>query len=287
MKGFYGDQSRFFLGIVVNNDDTELHLGRVQIRIFGVHDNWEDIPDWSLPWAQVVLPTTEGGINGLGANPMIETGSQVFGFFLDGKDSQLPLVLGTIPKIMTPTAFQQSSFTNCSAAIPIPAVNNRADTAIAVAAIPQSALVGSSNAEKAFNFMLMNGFNAKQSAAIVGNMAMQSGTELSTQTDGITIMSRYDRGYGIVGWRGNRFTALVEYSQKINQPTIELSTQLSWVIEELKTDFAPAAAKIKSARDIDIATNAVQFHYFENKQLGGIEINHIIDIAEDVYERFA
>jgi len=274
MKGFYGDTSRFFLGIVVNNDDSELNLGRVQIRIFGVHDNWEDIPDWSLPWAQIVLPTTEGGINGLGANPMIETGSQVFGFFLDGRDSQLPLVLGTIPKIMTPTAFQESSFTNCSAALP-PTTTRSTQTGESIKATPQTSLVGSTNAEKAFNFMVMNGFNANQAAAMVGNFAAKSGMELTTGS------------YGIVSWNGDREKALTEYATAINQPITLLETQLGFVMQELKGYFAPAAAKIRSSNDIETATLRAKLHYFEDKSINDPRTDPIILIARDVYERFA
>lgn len=99
---FYGDNiNRFFFGIVVNNND-HLNLGRVQIRVFGVHG--PEIQNHDLPFAQVVMPSTEPGIGGAGSPRMIGIGAQVFGVFLDGKDSQLPLVMGTVPKIMRPSA---------------------------------------------------------------------------------------------------------------------------------------------------------------------------------------
>tara|TARA_R110002153_G_scaffold155512_7_gene307577 strand:- start:982 stop:1809 length:828 start_codon:yes stop_codon:yes gene_type:complete len=274
MKGFYGDTSRFFLGIVVNNDDSELNLGRLQIRIFGVHDNWQDIPDWSLPWAQIVLPTTEGGTNGIGGNPMIENGSQVFGFFLDGKDSQLPLVLGTIPKIMTPTDFQQNSFTNCSAALP-PITTPSNETGESINASLQTSLVGSTNAEKAFNFMVMNGFATHQAAAMVGNFAAQSGVELTNGS------------YGIVSWNGDREKALTEYATAINQPITLLETQLGFVIQEMRGSFSPAAAKIRSSNDLATATARAKIHYFEDNSINDVSgTDPTILVARDVYERF-
>jgi lysozyme len=98
---FYGDNiNRFFFGIVVNNNDF-LNLGRVQIRVFGVHG--DNIQNYELPFAQVLMPSTEPGIGGAGTPRLIGIGAQVFGVFLDGKDSQTPLVLGTIPKIMIPS----------------------------------------------------------------------------------------------------------------------------------------------------------------------------------------
>ena len=57
------------------------------------------IPNDDLPWAQVVIPVTEGGSSGLGSNSSLKPRAQVYGIFLDGDDSQLPLVVGSIPKI--------------------------------------------------------------------------------------------------------------------------------------------------------------------------------------------
>jgi phage baseplate assembly protein gpV len=95
---FYGDQTRWFIGRVVSITDP-LYLGRIKVRIFGVHsENTIDIPDSDLPWAQVVAPITEGGTDGLGNNLGVQVGSNVFGIFLDGTHSQLPLVVGSMPK---------------------------------------------------------------------------------------------------------------------------------------------------------------------------------------------
>jgi hypothetical protein len=92
---FYGDQTRWFLGRVVNIYDPR-YLGRIRVKIFGVHDN---IADVDLPWAQTVVPITQGGTQGYGNNIGIQKGAQVFGVFLDGRSSQMPLVLGSIPRV--------------------------------------------------------------------------------------------------------------------------------------------------------------------------------------------
>mgnify|MGYP003146177835 CR=1 FL=1 len=63
---FYGDNTRWFIGVVKNINDP-LELGRVQVKIFGIHEGTkEDIPDADLPYAQVVMPISEGGVKGLG-----------------------------------------------------------------------------------------------------------------------------------------------------------------------------------------------------------------------------
>ena len=97
-KDFYGDQTRWFTGEVVSISDP-LQLARIKVRIYGVHSNDKQaIPDDDLPWAQTVSPITEGGTTELG-NPLgVQVGALVFGFFMDGQSSQLPLVVGSLPK---------------------------------------------------------------------------------------------------------------------------------------------------------------------------------------------
>ena len=81
---FYGDQVRWFVGDVVSLGDR-LQVGRIRIRIHGVHSNYKvDIPDEDLPWAQVVASISAGGTNGLGNALGIQDGALVFGiFFID------------------------------------------------------------------------------------------------------------------------------------------------------------------------------------------------------------
>jgi hypothetical protein len=95
---FYGDTVRWYVGKVVDLNDPET-LGRIRVRIYGVHsESTIDIPNEDLPWAQVVAPVIQGGNDSVGNILGIQVGALVFGFFLDGQHSQLPLVLGAIPK---------------------------------------------------------------------------------------------------------------------------------------------------------------------------------------------
>ena len=93
---YYGDQTRWFLGRVVDVENDPLQIGRVRVKIFGVYDGVEN--DQDLPWAQIVVPTITGVHQGTGRYLGMLVGTHVFGIFLDGKDSQLPLVLGALPK---------------------------------------------------------------------------------------------------------------------------------------------------------------------------------------------
>ncbi len=100
-KEFYGDDTRWFLGIVEDNKNDPEKLGRVRVRVYGAHNAYRDeVPTELLPWATVMVPATYGGVSGVGRSPTgIEQGSWVFGIFLDGKHSQNPLVIGTMGKI--------------------------------------------------------------------------------------------------------------------------------------------------------------------------------------------
>lgn len=106
MLDFYGDNVRWFIGTVVSlADPTE--MGRLKVRVIGVHGS--AILDSQLPWAQTVVPITEGGTNGLGNNVGIQVGARVFGFFMDGKNSQLPLIFGSMPKYEDESAGDRST----------------------------------------------------------------------------------------------------------------------------------------------------------------------------------
>lgn len=96
---FYGDDPRWFVGVVETPSLAD-RLGRVRVRVYGLHsNNTADIDTDDLPFAQVMIPGTEEGTGGLGMNAQLEVGAMVFGIFLDGKASQLPFVLGSFPRI--------------------------------------------------------------------------------------------------------------------------------------------------------------------------------------------
>lgn len=94
---YYGDDTRWFVGVVKDINDPA-KLGRVRVRIFGIHTHVTDlIADTELPWANVVMPVTHGGTSQQTPPTGIDIGAQVFGVFMDGGHSQVPLVLGSIP----------------------------------------------------------------------------------------------------------------------------------------------------------------------------------------------
>ena len=70
---------------------------RYKVRIMGYHTaSPEDLPDDQLPWASVMLPVTAGASGGAGQTPQLRQGNFVYGFFLDGEDAQMPIIMGVI-----------------------------------------------------------------------------------------------------------------------------------------------------------------------------------------------
>ena len=92
----YGPMVWWF-GVVVDRDDP-LMIGRVRVRVHGYHSgDVADIPIKDLPWAVPVMPTNSASISGVGSSPtgMVE-GTAVIGFFADGHQAQVPMILGTL-----------------------------------------------------------------------------------------------------------------------------------------------------------------------------------------------
>ena len=71
---------------------------RYKVRIIGLHDQGEIvIPSDQLPWAQIMYPVTAGGGQAnSGQTSNLRQGMMVFGFFLDGQDQQVPVIMGVL-----------------------------------------------------------------------------------------------------------------------------------------------------------------------------------------------
>lgn len=87
----------WFTGVVEDRHDPE-ELGRVRVRIFGLHtDDLSKIRLSDLPWAHIMMPPTSASISGVGQSPTgLVEGSWVVGFFADGENSQDPIIMGSI-----------------------------------------------------------------------------------------------------------------------------------------------------------------------------------------------
>ena len=83
-------QPMFFVGVVEDRNDPRAE-GRVRVRAFGVHGSNQDIATEELPWATLIIGNHDVNFTPPPLN------AWVFGFFIDGRDAQQPMILGLIP----------------------------------------------------------------------------------------------------------------------------------------------------------------------------------------------
>jgi len=100
MINAFGNEFKWFFGIVEDRNDPK-KLGRVKVRAHNFHTTDKSLlPTSTLPWAMIVNSPLSAGIKEVGLSPTgLMVGSTVFGFFADGEDAQIPMVLGTIAGI--------------------------------------------------------------------------------------------------------------------------------------------------------------------------------------------
>ena len=111
--GFIGGSFIWWIGRIADNSswrDNELpgkfaNSGlipgfgkRYKVRIMGVHDASEqEIPSDQLPWANIMYPVTAGGGQGGSYQTAnLRQGMFVFGFYMDGQDMQVPVIMGVL-----------------------------------------------------------------------------------------------------------------------------------------------------------------------------------------------
>jgi uncharacterized protein involved in type VI secretion and phage assembly len=95
----------FYRGVVEDNNDN-MQMGRVKVRIFGLHtpvNNYSsDVEDSlsveHLPWAEVMGTTSFGLVSGVGISTVLRQGTWVW-VVLQQDDPDTPIVIGTISGI--------------------------------------------------------------------------------------------------------------------------------------------------------------------------------------------
>lgn len=252
-QDFYGDRSRWFIAKVVNNRDPDL-MNRVQIRIRGIHsDSQIDIPQSGLPWAYTALPTTEGGTSGIGRISQIQPNAIVYGIFLDGQTSQLPLVLGVLSQFERPTRVQQQAAARQG--IPITPGSNVVEDGTVIPEDTDNGDTfnnrqggddgtgGASLSEKRFRamrFFVSNGLSLEQAAGIVGNFEAESGLSTSIVSNITDSQGRRttERSQGLAQWNPavGRLQNLYRFADSQNVPWYNFDLQLRFTLHEMRTN---------------------------------------------------
>ena len=283
---YWGDNPRFFIGKVRRNDDPK-YMGRVQVRIFGIHDNLE-IADQDLPWAQTLLPVTSPGISGDGENAVLGRGAMVHGMFLDGQLSQIPLILGSYTTVQNPSYIQindptlEKPLTNAGNFSTTSGQQESYSSGDAVSVQASSAEIealakkmpGNGTEEKIFT-SLRNFMDPAQVCAFMGNIKIESGPGKGGDFNGVyegqrlsiksgpwnEIINPNDVGlpaFGLCQWRGDRWEKLVQFSESINLPWQSLDAQCRFIRHECTNSEASAWGYINACgSDVPNATYSV------------------------------
>ena len=112
-SGFLGEHFNWWIGQIADDSTWRDNISpgkfsnknsipgwgyRYKVRIIGLHDRDEEtLRSEELPWAQVMYPITAGGGQAAASQtPNLRQGNFVFGFFLDGADKQVPIIMGVL-----------------------------------------------------------------------------------------------------------------------------------------------------------------------------------------------
>lgn len=229
LSEYYGDNTRWFIATVVDASPPYGFEGRVKIRVHGLHtSSTRLIPQKDLPWAQCVLPTTEGGVSGIGRMPQIQPNALVFGMFMDGMNSQTPIVVGSIPHVELPTTIQlgqnaedigednkpEGLWQNLVEVVRPKDADIQNDNSGNI-----NNLVKLSREKTAVKFFLNLGYTVKQSIGMSSGLTLASG-----QRTGVNKQSR-----GLADFPKERYTDLQNFSNNYQQ----YFTQLEFIAYEL------------------------------------------------------
>ena len=203
--------------------------------------------------------------------------AQVFGFFLDGKNSQLPLVVGSIPKIES-YANQSGDADN----IKYPSLDKKSDRGNI-----DLNLDGNDNITKAFNFFVSQeggDYSFEQACGIIGNFCVESGPTLNPRavapTEGST---------GIAQWNpaaaaGNRLGKLIEYSASLGLDHLTLGAQLLFTKYELETFSYLGDGLLRQSTTVEKATVTFQDEYEKPHKLSA-HTEKRVNFATEIFNK--
>ena len=264
---YYGDNNRWFIGTVISINDQN-KLGRVKVRIHGIHPNDVNaVSEADLPFAQVLVPTTEGGSSGIGTVVGLKPGAQVFGIFLDGTNSQLPMIMGSISKVEG-------------------------------ANVEDDDLIGETNIEKAFNFFISKRggeYTPEQACGMIGNFLKESINSPIPGDINPTAFNKTEGSRGIAQWNPqfeagttnrkpeNRLTNLENFAAERGEDPLTLRPQLEFVKFELETVTWVGGAKLRKTKTVKDATNIFR-QYYERPAVSDQDKKDRISFAENTFE---
>lgn len=278
---YYGDNSRWFIATVVSNQPPVGYEGRIKIRVHGLHSHSQvDIPERDLPWAQCVLPTTEGGVSGLGRIPRLQPSALVFGFFVDGINSQTPIILGSLPHIEMASEIQRGQLDEDVGEERPENFFGRVvdvlkpDDDVDDDNFGNIRLGITKNREKAaVKFFLNVGYTLNQAIGMAATLSSLS----RMRTDKIP-----KGGNGINSWSIKRWTEMKAFSNDY----LKFTEQLKFVVYELRTTESQANIRLLDTQNIEGINGSVEiFARFYSKKVNAKFIKQIELAARRLKDR--
>ena len=212
-----------------------------------------------------MIPTTEGGVSGIGRIPQLLPSALVFGFFADGLNSQIPIVMGSLPHIEFPSTTQDQQVLEDIGEDPKP---NDIFSRVSRVFMPKdvdfqddntdnfSVRVKESRHKATVRFFLNIGYTLKQSLAIAGSLSVTSGMRT-----GVNVQAQ-----GIANWSNDRFSKLKEF----NQEYTKFSVQLAFIAYELRGHCNAANIRLLKTDKLEGKGGAVDIftkYYLENTKI--------------------
>ncbi len=283
---YYGDDFRWFVATVINSTPPFGFEGRVRIRVHGIHNpSTGEIGESDLPWAQVMIPLTEGGSSGHGRVPQVLPGALVYGFFLDAKFSQLPIILGSVSKIEYPTDVQAKLSNEQELSVFKTRLNKREQN------VEEPEIENDTSEKKdvnealrrsqAMKFFIDNGYSIPQAAGIVAGL-QESSKFVSFQEDDTS-----DRR-GIASWKSNspRYGNLIKFAGQFEPKGSyqHFSIQLQYVLFELRTTQTIANSKLLRTNKIKGSDGSAQIflkYYLKRTDISNSSVEDTAIIAEE------
>ena len=182
---------------------------RIKVRILGYHPySLVELPNKDLPWATILMGTTDGsGAQNRATSVSIAPGDTVFGFFLDGDNAQVPVIMGVFGRTsQVPTSDYVSPF------VPF-----------------------SGNTEKVGN-----------DGGIVANSQSNEQNSLSQVSPIATDKKTADRVGEATGQNENTETALKSASPAIGQKVQAASKEEDSTVRRIKTEVSNFVSKVQS-----------------------------------------
>ena len=113
---FAGKDGFFWWVGEVEDSEDPMELGRVKVRVLGYYTNvrggtTDSLPTEDLPWATVLQHTSQAGNDSQGeSSGQLQPGAIVMGFFMDGQDAQMPIVMGVLRVNKSPDTESSKTF---------------------------------------------------------------------------------------------------------------------------------------------------------------------------------